>query len=153
MELKARVAGLAAQLNETATLITYVPTWVRQCDQILYPRVDSSAVDKIQRQMEQLTMLISESRFDYFSGAIFKTKYDFLPGVSEAMDKFRNLLDDVQESQSKVRWDVELPALQKDWSIVEIRLHDLRNEADKIRICANELHGRLIEELRQASIV
>lgn len=31
--LKARVAGLAAQLNETASLMTYIPAWVRQCDQ------------------------------------------------------------------------------------------------------------------------
>lgn len=147
--LKARVAGLAAQLSETATLMTYVPTWVRQCDQILAPRADLPA-DEIQKQNGQLYTLISESRYDYFSGAIYRTTYDTLPGMSDPMDEFRKLLERLETSNNEIRFDVALPALQKDWATVQIRLRDLRRQAEAIKEHANELHGRLINELKQA---
>lgn len=151
-KLKERVAGVAAQLFQTVALLKTVPAWLRQCDDLLFQPENLSA-DGIQQQHVQLARLISESRYDYFSDAFYRTKYDALPGMSEPMDEFRKLLERLESDHNKIRFDITLPALQKDWSALRIRLRDLRKQAEVIRHHANELHGRLIDELERAGAV
>ncbi len=108
---------------------------------------------QVQRQHTLLHRLISESRYDYFSDAFYRTKYDALPGLSKPMEQFRELLERLEVDHNKIRFDVELQALHKDWFALRTRLRDLKNQAEAIRLRANELHGSLIDELERAGAV
>jgi len=150
--LQERVAGIAAQLYQTVALLKTIPAWLRQCDDLLF-QPEALPAEEIQRQHTLLHRLISESRYDYCSDAFYRTKYDALPGLTKPMEQFRELLERLEVDHGKIRFDVELQALHKDWFALRTRLRDLKNQAEEIRLRANELHGSLINELESAGAV
>ncbi|HEY7182345.1 MAG TPA: hypothetical protein VIC84_13040 [Blastocatellia bacterium] len=151
-QLKGRVAGIAEQLYETVSLLKTIPAWLRQCEDVLF-RPDNLSADAIQQQHILLHRLISDSRYDSFSDAFYRTKYDALPGLEKPMVTFRDLLERFEKDHSQMRFDVELRPLRTDWAKLKGRLRDLRDQAESIRRTANELHGRLIDELKQSGSV
>ena len=150
--LQARISGLAEQLYETVSLLKTIPVWLRQCGQILGQSIELSA-DQIKQQQTLLTQLISDSRYDSFSDAFYVTKYDALPGLAKPMSSFRELLERLDDDHRKLRYDVPLQALRTDWATLKARLLDLRNQAEGVMNVSNELHGKLIAELKEAGAV
>lgn len=67
------------------------------------------------------------------------------------MYDFQKMLDRAEKGLGEIRWDVALLVLQRDWSILQSHMRDLRAEAVKLKDQADELQGRLIEELKQAA--
>ncbi len=151
-KLTARVAGIAEQLYETVALLKTIPTWLRQSEEIL-SQPDELKLDEIQRYHVVLNRLISDSRYDSFSDAFYRTKYDALPGLEKPMVTFRELLEKLEDEHHKMRFDVPLNALQRDWAKLKNRLRDLSDQAERIRQTANELHGKLIDELKRSGEV
>ncbi len=150
--LQGRVAGIAEQLYESVALLKTIPAWLRQAEEVIF-QPDDLPIEAIQQHHTRLHRLISDSRYDSFSDAFYRTKYDTLPGLEKPMVSFRELLERLNDEHSKMRFDVPPQALQIDWSKLKSRLRDLYDEAENIRRTANELHGRLIDELKESGSV
>lgn len=84
---------------------------------------------------------------------VYRTKYDALRGLEKPMVTFRELLEKLDHEHRNMRFDVPLNALQTDWIKLKSRLRDLSDQAEFIRWTANELHGQLIDELKQSGAV
>ena len=147
--LKGRIGGLSAQLRETVVLLKTIPAWQSECEQILYAPARNSD-DETLRAAANLDRLIVHSRYDSFSDAFYKTKFDELPGLGEPMASFRELLERLEEQLKFVRPTNDARALKKEWEPLMLRLKDLFAKAEELRRQANELHGQLISELEAA---
>jgi len=147
--LKGRIGGLAAQLRETVVLLKTIPAWQSECEQILYAPAKSGD-DEMLRAAANLNRIIVHSRYDSFSDAFYKTKFDELPGLGEPMASFRDLLERLEEQVKFVRPANDARAFKKEWDPLMLRLRDLFAKAEELRRQANELHGQLISELEAA---
>ena len=147
--LKGRIGGLAAQLRETVVLLKTIPAWQSECEQIIYTPA-SSRDDEMLRAASNLDKLIVHSRYDSFSDAFYRTKFDELPGLGKPMAEFRDLLERLEEQLKFVRPTNDVRALKQEWDPLMLRLRDLFGKSEELRRLANELHGQLISELEAA---
>ncbi len=148
--LKDRMAGLADQLFACVMLVKTIPIWLRNCADIEV-QVDTLTDEEVRRLQIALTRLISDSRYDSFSAAFYRTSFARLPGVDSSIQSFRRDLEKLGEQCEYVRPNGDIGAWRKEWPALLQNLSYLRREAVSLLQQADEVHGALIGELKQAA--
>ena len=149
-KLKDRLAGLADQLESCVMLGKTIPIWLRTCFDI-EADVTARSDEEVGRLRLSLIQLISDSRYDSFSAAFYRTSFARLPGVDSSIQSFRRDLEKLGEQCEYVRPKGDVGAWRKEWPALLQNLSYLRREAESLLQQADEVHGSLIGELKQAA--
>ncbi|KVD70357.1 hypothetical protein [Burkholderia ubonensis] len=147
-QLKERITGLAEQLHQSVALSKMLPIWLKDHAEVdLF--VSQLSDDDVRLLDSKLRRLISDSIHDHFSGTLFRTDFNCLPGVEIMIKGFRDRLLVLEQTLNGiVPGDAE--AWRRTWPFLKLRMHDLRVEAVKVNNLADEIHSDLVQELRQS---
>jgi len=97
-----------------------------------------------------LRSLIHESIRDHFSATFFRSKFDRLPDVPLKLEIFRDRLHTLDKTVSAVQ-PSSVQTLQALWPQITTQFNDARNAAHEIQRIADDLQGKLIQELSDAA--
>lgn len=150
-QLYGRVDVLAAQLEQCESLTRMVPAWLELANRMPFWQ-QPSALDEREAQIldRDLRGLINDSIRDHFSATFFHSKFDQLPDVPLKLELFRDRLRTLDRTISTVQ-PGNLQSLQALWPQITTQFNDTRNSASDIQRLAEDLQGRLINELRDAA--
>jgi gas vesicle protein len=144
-----RLAGIADQLFQSVALSKMLPIWLKEHATVdLY--TDALTDDEVKLLDSRLRQLISDSIHDHFSGTFFQTSFAVLPGVEAGIKGFRDRLLALEGQLNGIP-PGDATSWRRAWPIVKVRMHDLRLEAVKLDNLADEVHGSLVRELRDAA--
>jgi hypothetical protein len=146
-----RVNVLSEQLAQSERLTRMVPAWLELANRMpvwqqasdLDPR-DARALDA------DLRSLVNDSIRDHFSATFFRSSFDRLPDVPLRVQIFRDRITTLDRTVSTVQ-PGNFASLQALWPQITTQFNDTRNAAYEIQRLADDLHGQLIDELREAS--
>lgn len=146
-----RVDVLAAQLEQCESLTRMVPAWIELANRMPFWQ-QPSAFDQREAQSldRDLRSLIHDSIRDHFSATFFRSKFDQLPEIPLKLELFRDRLRTLDRTISTVQ-PGNLQSLQALWPQITTQFNDTRNSASEIQRLADDIQGRLIEELRDAA--
>ena len=148
-KLQERLAGIADQLHQSVALSKMLPIWLKEHS--TYDLFENSLTNDDVKLLDRgLRNLISDSIHDHFSGTFFHTSFATLPGVDAGIKKFRDSLSALEGQLDGIP-PGDATSWRRAWPILKVRMHDLRVEALKLNNLADELHSKLIVELRDAA--
>jgi len=144
-----RLDGVAEQLFQSVTLSKMLPIWLKEHAEVdLY--VDKLSNDDVKLLDNRLRNLIFDSIHDHFSGTIFRMSFAVLPGVENGIKAFRDKLLALETQLNGIPAG-NAKAWRLAWPIIKIRMQDLRIEAVKLDNLADEIHSKLVTELRETA--
>jgi len=147
-QLQQRVAALAEQLHQSVALSKMLPVWLKEHSQFnLY--ADHLSDDEVKVLDSGLKSLVSNSIRDHFSGVFFKTSFACLPGIDAAIKAFQGRLHDLEQQLNGIP-PGDAQAWRHAWPVLKVRLNDMRVEALRIENMADDVHSKLVQELRLA---
>jgi len=148
-QTQARLAGIADQLFQSVALSKMLPIWLKDHATVnLY--TEALTDDEVKLLESNLRQLISDSIHDHFSGTFFGTSFAVLPGVEAGIKDFRGRLLALEGQLNGIP-PGDATAWRRAWSIVKVRMHDLRVEAEKLDNLADQVHASLVQELRETA--
>jgi hypothetical protein len=152
-ELYGRIDILSVQLEQSENLTRMVPAWIELADRIgrsFYRRPSEMNASEVQILDRDLRDLMNESIRDHFSSTFFSVQFDRLPEVPLKLDLFRDRLKTLDRTISNVP-PGDVDALNALWPQIRTHFNDARNAASDIERLAEDVHGKLIRELRDAA--
>jgi hypothetical protein len=150
-QLYGRIDALGVQLAQCEELTRMVPAWLELAKRMpLWKKPDSLDDREAQLLDDDLRSLIHESMRDHFSGTFFNSRFDQLPDIPLKLEIFRERLRTLDRTISAVQ-PSHPPSLIGLWPQITTQFNDARNTAFEIQHLAEDLQGRLIQELRDAA--
>jgi hypothetical protein len=144
-----RLGGVAEQLFQSVALSKMLPIWLQEHSKFdLY--TDKLSDDNVKLLDSGLKRLISDSIHDHFSATFFRTSFAVLPNVETGIQGFRQRLVAL-ETQLEGITAGNADSWRLAWPTLKVRLNDLRIEATKLDSMADELHAKLVTELRETA--
>ena len=148
-DLQARISGIAEQLDRCVALSKMLPLWLKDHSEVdLF--TEKLSDEDVRLLDSKLRSLIVDSIHDHFSGVFFRMSFGVLPGVDTEMAGFQQRLRALEGQLNGVP-PGDAVAWRRSWSVIKVRMSDLRQEAGKIDNLAEQIHAQLIKELRDAS--
>lgn len=150
-QLYGRIDVLSVQLEQCESLTRMVPAWLELANHMPMWQQPSAISPREAQILEQdLRRLIDDSIRDHFSTAFFQSKFDRLPDVPLKIEIFRDRLRTLDRTISAIQ-PGSTQALVALWPQITTQFNDARNTAYEIQRIADDLQGRLIQELRDAA--
>jgi hypothetical protein len=152
-ELYGRIDILSVQLEQSEDLTRMVPAWIEFSSRIgrsLYGNPSEMTANEVQIFEGDLRQLMQKSIRDHFSSTFFETQFDRLPEAPLKLELFRDRLKTLDATISNVA-PGNRDALSAQWPQIRTHFNDAQNAAVQIDRLAEDLHGKLIRELRDAA--
>ena len=152
-ELYGRIDILSVQLEQSENLTRMVPAWIELANRIgrsLYGEPSKMTASEVQIVEGDLRDLMHESIRDHFSSTFFREQFDKLPDVPLKLELFRDRLKTLDRTISNMA-PGDLSALSALWPQIRTHFNEAQNTARDIERLAEDLHGELIKELRDAA--
>jgi hypothetical protein len=148
---QSRLQGLATQLEQSERLTRMIPAWEAYANQIpVYKQISEILPDEAQRIHYALRDWINASINDQFSSTFFRAQFDSLPGMEAKLEIFRANLRNVDRTVSTIPAG-NFEVFKVLWSQITVEFNNVRNSGYEVRRHAEEIHGRLIEELLRST--
>jgi hypothetical protein len=148
---QARLEGLAMQLQQSERLTRMIPTWEAYANQIpMVGDINTLSDAEAQGVHVALRQLIESSIRDQFSGTFFRSEFDTLPGMERQLDFFREHLKNLDRTVSTIPAG-NLGAFRVLWPNLSVEFNNLRNSGYDVRRLAEDIHGKLIDELLEST--
>jgi hypothetical protein len=142
-----RLEGLAIQLQQSERLTRMIPAWEAYANEVTpVADINTIAETEAQRIHVALRNLIESSIRDQFSGTFFRSQFDSLPGMERELDVFRAHLGNLDRTVSTIPAG-NLGAFKALWPSLSVQFNDLRNSGYQVRRLAEDINGKLIDEL------
>lgn len=149
--LQERVDGIAAQIHHCAMLTKMLPDWMRAHSR--FDLFQEKLTDEQIRHLDsELRDFIVQSVHDSFSGIIFQTNFDSLPGMEFRMKVFREDLAALDATLNSIQQG-DFKAWRQSWTVLKFRLGGLRQEALQVGALADKIFLALLQELKDAAKV
>jgi hypothetical protein len=146
-----RLEGLAIQLQQSERLTRMIPAWEAYANEIpMSCDINTLADAEAQRLHVALRQLIESSIRDQFSGTFFRSEFDALPGMERQLDIFREHLKNLDRTVSTIPGG-NLAAFRVLWPNLCVEYNNLRNSGYDVRRLAEDIQGRLIDELMEST--
>jgi hypothetical protein len=144
-----RLEGVAEQLFQSVALSKMLPIWLREHAEVdLY--TDTLSDENVKLLDSRLRRLIDDSIHDHFSGTFFRTSFAVLPDVEAGILAFRERLLALEKQLDGIP-PGDATSWRRAWPILKVRMDDLRKEAVKLDNLADDLHAKLVTELRETA--
>lgn len=144
-----RLDGIAEQLFQSVALSKMLPIWLKEHERVeLFTETLSD--EDVKLLDSQLRDLIYQSIHDHFSGTFFRTSFAVLPNVEEGIHAFRERLLALEKQLDGIPAG-DATSWRRTWPIIKVRMQDLRMEAIKLDSLADDLHAKLVTELRETA--
>ena len=128
-----------------------LPIWLKEHAAVdLY--TDTLSDDDVKLLDSRLRNLIHDSIHDHFSGTFFRMNFSVLPDVEAGIRSFREWLLALEKQLDGIP-PGDATSWRRAWPILKVRMHDLRTEAVKLDNLADDLHAKLVAELRETAKV
>jgi hypothetical protein len=150
-QLYGRIDELSLQLEQCESLTRMIPAWLELANRMPLWQQPAGMDEREQQLLDRdLRSLIHESMRDHFSGTFFNSRFDKLPDIPLKLEIFRDRLRTLDRTISAVQ-PGHVPSLVALWPQITTQFNDARNAACAIQQHAEDLQGRLIQELREAA--
>lgn len=149
--LYARMDDLSVQLDQSERLTRMVPAWLELANRMpLWQQPLALGNAEAQNLDRDMRSLLDNSIRDHFSSTFFDSQFDRLPDVPLKLEIFRERLRTLDRTVSTVQ-PGNTQSLEALWPQITTHFNDARNTAYEIQRLADDVHGRLINELRDAA--
>jgi hypothetical protein len=151
IDYQKRLEMLALQLERSETLTRMIPTWFADVNRLpLWKDVTTLQSSELWQVHHDLQELIRQSIHDHFSSTFFRTDFDALSGVDQQMIVFRGQLNQLDNRVRTIQPGNE-QVFRGLWSTLALDINNLRDTAITIERMGEDIHGKLIHELRDAA--
>jgi len=150
-KFQARLEGLATQLEQSERLNRMIPTWEAYANQVpVWKQLSDMTADEAQRIHVAIRDLVHSSIRDQFSSTFFRTEFDKLPGMEDKLKEFRTNLNNLDRTLSTIPAG-NFEAFKALWPNIMVEFNNLRNSGHEVGRLAEDIHGRLIDELLRST--
>ena len=148
---QSRLLVLAEQLEKSEMLTKMIPAWQEFALRMPFgtdvSNLDSDGCNRLRRDLDNF---LHQSIHDHFSTAFFQTQFASLPGVETQLIVFRSKLTDLERTVRSITPGNDA-VFKGQWSTMSVQFNDAMNLAWQLNSLADDLHGRLILELKAAA--